>query len=94
MKPMDRRRLRGYIAEHADAGPALTSWWLTVQAATWKDFSSVRQTYGSASYVDPYTVFNIKGNDYRLVTYIDYERGLVVMKWFGTHAEYDKGRWE
>lgn len=42
----------------------------------------------------PYTVFNIKGNDYRLVTWIDYESGIVVMKWFGTHAEYDKEQWK
>jgi mRNA interferase HigB len=94
MKPMNPRRLKGFIAEHPNAEPALRSWWTTVRGADWKNFSEVRQTYSTASYVDPYTVFNIKGNDYRLVTYIDYERGLVVMKWFGTHAEYDKEQWK
>jgi mRNA interferase HigB len=79
MKPLNPRRLKGFIAEHPDAGSALRAWWRTVAAASWQDFSAVRQTYNSASYVDPYTVFNIKGNDYRLVTYIDYERGLVVL---------------
>lgn len=90
---MNPRRLKGYVAEYPGADRALRSWWDTVKTVQWKDFSEVRQTYSSASYVDPFTVFNIKGNDYRLITYIDYERGLVVMKWFGTHAEYDKGQW-
>jgi mRNA interferase HigB len=94
MKPMNPRRLKGFIAQYADAGTALRSWWATVQAADWTNFSEVRRSFSSASYVDPYTVFNIKGNTYRLVTYIDYERGLVVMKWFGTHAEYDKEQWK
>jgi mRNA interferase HigB len=48
----------------------------------------------STSYVDPHVIFNVKGNDYRLVTYIDYERGFVVMKWFGTHADYDREGWK
>ncbi len=38
--------------------------------------------------------FDIKGNNFRLVTYIDFERGFVAMKWFGTHAEYDKEGWK
>jgi mRNA interferase HigB len=89
---LNPRRLKDFIARHPDAGPALRSWWTAVLGAEWKDFSAVRQTFNSASYVDPFTVFNIKGNDYRLVTYIDYERRLVVLKWFGAHAEYDKGK--
>jgi mRNA interferase HigB len=39
-------------------------------------------------------VFNISGNRYRLVTWINYTEGFVVMKWFGTHNEYDKGDWK
>ena len=90
MKPLNPRRLKGYIASCPEAESALRTWWDTVRAADWRNFSEVRQTYNSASYVDLYTIFNIKGNHYRLVTYIDFERRLVVMKWFGTHAEYDK----
>jgi mRNA interferase HigB len=93
MKPLNRRRLKEFIQEHADAETQLRSWWNTIQSAEWQNFAEVRMTFNAASYVDPLTVFNIKGNDYRLVTYIDFERGQVVMKWFGTHAEYDKGHW-
>lgn len=94
MKPLNQRRLKDYIAQHADAEAVLRSWWRIVQTVEWHNFSDVRQTYNSASYVDPYTVFNIKGNDYRLVTYIDFEEQYVVMKWFGSHAEYDRGEWK
>jgi mRNA interferase HigB len=38
-------------------------------------------------------IFNIRGGYYRLVTWVDYERKLVVMKWFGTHQEYQRGDW-
>jgi mRNA interferase HigB len=82
------------IERRADAASSLRLWWDTVQAAEWHNFSEVRQTYSTVSYVDPYTVFNIRGNDYRLVTWIDYEGGIVVMKWFCTHAEYDKEQWK
>jgi mRNA interferase HigB len=94
MTPLNRRRLKEWIEQHADAASALHSWWDTVQAAEWHNFSEIWQTYNTVSHVDPYTVFNIKGNDYRLVTWIDYESGIVVMKWFGTHAEYDKEHWK
>ncbi|MGI8968145.1 MAG: type II toxin-antitoxin system HigB family toxin [Chloroflexota bacterium] len=90
---MNSRRLKDYSARHADAAAGLRGWWPAVQAARWRNFSDVRQTFNSASYVDPLVVFNIKGNEYRLVTFIDYDRGLVVLKWFGTHAEYDKEQW-
>ena len=81
------------MQQHADAASALRSWWDTVQSAEWRNFSEVRQTYNTASYADPYTIFNIKGNDFRLVTWIDYESGIVVMKWFGSHSECDREQW-
>jgi mRNA-degrading endonuclease HigB of HigAB toxin-antitoxin module len=64
------------------------------KAASCCSFVSRLPGGNSASYVDPHVIFNVKGNDYRLVTYIDYERGFVVMKWFGTHADYDREGWK
>lgn len=94
MRPLNRRRLREYSECHAEVALALRHWWDLVHTATWHDFSDVRRTFSSASYVDPYVVFNIKGNDYRLVAWINYKNQVVVMKWFGTHAEYDKEQWK
>lgn len=63
MTHLNRRRLREFIGRHADSASALRSWWDTVQAAEWHTFGEVRRTYSTVRYVDPYTVFNIKGND-------------------------------
>ena len=70
---------------------ALEAWFHEVRQAEWKKPADVKEHYGSASLVGAdRVVFNIKGNDYRLVAAIDYRRGIVFIKWLGRHAEYDK----
>jgi len=56
--------------------------------------SDVRQTFCHADLVGDKTVFNIKGNDYRLITVIRYDLGIIYIKDLLTHAEYDKGKWK
>ena len=70
---------------------ALDAWFHEAKQAEWKDPAEVKQHYGNASIVGgDRVVFNIKGNDYRLVTAIDYRRGVVFIKWLGSHKEYEK----
>ena len=70
---------------------ALESWFHEAQAADWKSPSDVLKSYRNASIVgSDRVVFNIKGNDYRLVVAIDYPRRIVFIKWIGTHGDYDK----
>jgi mRNA interferase HigB len=70
---------------------ALDAWFHEAQAAVWNSLAEVKESYGNASVVGKdRVVFNIKGNDYRLVTAIDYQRKLVFIKWLGTHKEYDR----
>jgi mRNA interferase HigB len=54
----------------------------------------VRKTYAHADFVEPYTVFNIKGNTYRLITVISYRYQRIFIKYVLTHAEYDKDKWK
>jgi len=69
---------------------ALDSWWQEAKRAQWKNSSDVKASYAHASIVGAdRVVFNIKGNAYRLVVAIDYQRALVFIKWLGTHKEYD-----
>ena len=70
---------------------ALEAWFHEVRQAEWKKPADVKAYYGNASIVgaDP-VVFNIKGNDYRLVTAIDFRRGIVFIKWVGSHTDYNK----
>lgn len=61
-----------------------------VKEATWKTPQDVKRTFGNASIVaNNQIVFNIKGNDFRLVTELDYQFQLVFIVWIGTHREYD-----
>lgn len=70
---------------------ALDSWFHEVAKAEWENSADVAKTYATASIVSSdRVVFNIKGNDYRLVTSVDYRRRVVFIKWLGTHAAYDK----
>jgi mRNA interferase HigB len=82
------------LAGHRDqraVKSALESWFQEVRRAKWKNPAAVKASYAHASLVGAdRVVFNIKGNDYRVVTAVDYGRGIVFIKWIGTHAAYDK----
>jgi mRNA interferase HigB len=70
---------------------ALQAWFHEAVRADWGSSTDVKKSYPNASILDAErVVFNIKGNDYRLVTAIDYRRKIVFIKWLGTHAAYDK----
>ncbi len=70
---------------------ALDAWFHEVMRAEWKNPAAVRISYRNASIVGPdRVVFNLKGNSYRLVVAVDYERQIVFIKWIGIHREYDE----
>lgn len=69
---------------------ALDAWFHEVQRAEWRSPPDVKESYAMASIVSgDRVVFNIKGNDYRLVTAIDYRRHIVFVKSIGSHRDYD-----
>ncbi len=77
--------LRETVRRHLD------SWRLETEKATWRNPAELKSAYGSASIVSSKrAVFNIKGNDYRLIAEIDYKYQIVLVVWLGTHQEYDK----
>jgi mRNA interferase HigB len=70
---------------------ALDAWFHETVRARWRSSADVKRSYGTASIVSgDRVVFNIKGNDYRLVTAIDYHRQIVFVKWIGSHRDYDR----
>lgn len=82
--------LRGSKDEKA-VKSALESWFHEVRQADWKNPADVVRDYANASIVgSERVVFNIKGNDYRLVVAIQYRLKIVFIKWLGSHADYDK----
>jgi mRNA interferase HigB len=70
---------------------ALDSWFAEVSKATWTSTADIRRLYASASIVSAdRIVFDIQGNDYRLVVAVDFEKAIVWIKWVGTHKHYDR----
>ncbi|HZL68011.1 MAG TPA: type II toxin-antitoxin system HigB family toxin [Candidatus Limnocylindrales bacterium] len=80
-------------ADPALEGP-VSEWYKVASSASWQNLMDVRKTYSHADFVDPYTVFNIKGNNYRLVVKIEYRWQLIFVKHLLTHAEYERGGWK
>ncbi len=80
-------------ADHTLEGP-ISEWYKIASNASWKSIADVRKVYPHADFVDPYTVFNIKGNSYRLIVKIEYRWQLIFVKHLLTHQDYDKGDWK
>ncbi len=79
-------------------GNQLDSWFKAARSAKWQSLEDVRKTYSHADGVPVgervYTVFNICGNDFRLVTQIFYKEQIILIRRVLTHAEYSKGKWK
>lgn len=91
VRVISRRALREFWERHTDVEQALRAWYSEAKAAAWQGPADVKARYPSASIVsNNRVVFNIKGNQYRLVTAIKYDQGIVFIRFVGTHAEYDQ----
>jgi mRNA interferase HigB len=97
MRIIARRTLREFVdglAGHKDrpaAKAALDAWFDEVRKASWSTSADVKRLYATASNVSAdRVVFSIKGYDYRLVVVVDYDKGIVWIKWIGTHKAYDR----
>ena len=86
--------MKSFCLSHADVCDALDDWFFTASKASWQSLTDVQMLYPKADAVSNFTVFNIKGNKYRLISSINYEKQIVYVKYVLTHAEYDKDRWK
>lgn len=87
-------RLREFYVVHPLAKPSLLGWSKIAEKARWQSFVELCQTHPSADQVGGFTVFNIGGNNFRLITYIDYKTGKIFIRHVLTHADYDKNNWK
>ncbi|MBW4671458.1 MAG: type II toxin-antitoxin system HigB family toxin [Cyanomargarita calcarea GSE-NOS-MK-12-04C] len=94
MHLMSIRNLRADAGKYPDATEPIEAWYRVVKSASWQNIENVRQVYPSADAVGNFTVFNIKGNAYRLIVDIDYETQTIYYKYFLTHADYNKDKWK
>jgi mRNA interferase HigB len=84
-------KLREFWEKHPQAEVPLRAWYAEASRADWKSPTDIKAAYRQASFLaNNRVVFNIKGNDYRLVTAVHYNRGMMFIRFVGTHAEYDR----
>lgn len=91
MRIISYTRLREFIAIHPNANVPLNDWHDKVLQADWQTFSDIKQTFNSVDYIgDARYVFNVGGNNFRLVAMVLFKAKRVYVKYIGTHKEYEK----
>jgi len=94
MHVISRKRLREFWQKHNEAEPSLRAWFHVVRSSIWKRFVDVRMTYRHADLVGKFVVFNVGGNNYRVITEINFRTGKVFIRQVLTHEDYDRGNWK
>ena len=91
MRIIALKTLREFWEGHPNARQQLQAWYEDAKHAVWQSPTDVKAIYRNASIVaNNRVVFNIKGNDYRLIVAINYQLGIAYIRFVGTHAEYDR----
>jgi mRNA interferase HigB len=97
MRIIARRTLLNFVSrleghkDHRAVKSAFDAWFAEVSKVSWANSQEVKRLYATASIVNAErVVFNIKGNDYRLVVAVNFKKAIVWIKWIGTHRDYDK----
>ncbi|MEA5619976.1 type II toxin-antitoxin system HigB family toxin [Cronbergia sp. UHCC 0137] len=94
MRVISRRSLREFWEKHSTAKNSLLLWYDRITKCCIENFAQLRQLFPSADLVANFTVFNISGNNYRLITYIDYQAQIIFIRDVLIHADYDKENWK
>jgi len=94
MRVISRRSLREFWEKHSAARNSLLLWYERITQSSPENFAQLRQLLPSADLVANFTVFNMGGNNYRLITYIDYQAQIIFIRAVLTHADYDKENWK
>ena len=94
MDVISKRGLFERVAKFADARSAVQIWFDTAVQADWKTLEDIRRTFPATDMVGDLAIFNIRGNNYRLIVRMVFRYQRIYIKEFLTHAEYDQGAWK
>ncbi|WP_445633626.1 Type II toxin-antitoxin system HigB family toxin [Nostoc sp. DSM 114161] len=90
MRIIARSTLRQFWETHPSSEQSLKAWYDEASRADWNSPTDIKSTYRNASIIaNNRVVFNIKGNDYRLIVRIRYDIRIIFIRFVGTHSEYD-----
>jgi len=87
-------KLDDFARRQAKARKPLANWEKIVRAASWKNAGEMKRTFNSVDYADRKTIFDVGGNNFRLIALVDFGKQLVQVIDVMTHAEYEKERWK
>ena len=91
MRIISRKRLVEFWQLHPDAEQPLRAWYAEAKKANWRSPTEIKSTYRNVSLLaNNRVIFNIKGNDYRLIVIIEYKQNKIFIRFIGTHQEYDR----
>ena len=90
MRVISKKALRIFWSIHPEAEAALTNWYKVVSKADFVSFNEIRQTFPSADWVNGQVIFNIGGNNYRLIAEIHFNARRVYVRQVLTHADYSR----
>lgn len=90
MRIIKKNTLEAFWIKHSDSKKQLSIWYFLVVKSTWKNLNDVKNIPYTSILSNSRVVFNIKGNDYRLITEVNFNAGIVYICWIGTHSEYDR----
>jgi mRNA interferase HigB len=94
MHVISNKRLVAFAEVYPDASAPLQTWRKLMESSEYKGFQDLRNTFRSVDIVKEKYVFDIRGNHYRLITGINFEKQICYIKAVLTHIEYDKGDWK
>ena len=94
MHVISRKKLKEAAERHGDLAGPLDGWFRVAKKAQWRSLADVRKTFSNADTAGKGTIFNIKGNQYRLIVEINYIFSRIYIRHVLTHAEYDRGGWK
>jgi Uncharacterized protein conserved in bacteria len=91
MRIISKKTIIDFYQKYPDAKIALEDWYRTTKRAEWENFAEIRESFNHVDSVgNQRYVFNIRGNDYRLVVVIQFTIKIVLIRFIGTHSQYDK----
>lgn len=89
MHVISRKRLKEFWEKHPAAKEPMKAWYKLVEDTNFADFNDVKRTFNSADYAKPFTIFDVGGNNFRVIVNIHYDRQKTFIRYVLTHAEYD-----
>ncbi len=93
MRVISKKPLRAFWDRHPESKPAIEDWFRKASQLKAPSFPALCQTFGSADYVDGFTIFDVGGNRYRIAAVIHYDKQRLYVRQVMTHAEYDRNYW-